>query len=55
MLGGKVVWDLAQRFIARYRIDHILYNNRMKLHSICKIGANGLSDHDALVAVLGIP
>ena len=38
-----------------YRIDHILYNNRMRLHSIRKIKANGLSDHDALVAVFGIP
>lgn len=38
-----------------YRIDHILYNNRMRLHSIRKIRANGLSDHDALVAVFGIP
>lgn len=38
-----------------YRIDHILYNNRMRLHSIRKIKANGLSEHDALVAVLGIP
>lgn len=38
-----------------YRIDHILYNNRMRLHSIRKIKAYGLSDHDALVAVFGIP
>ena len=38
-----------------FRIDHILYNKKMRLHSIRKIRANGLSDHDALVAVLGIP
>ena len=32
-----------------YRIDHILYNDRLKLKSIKKIDAEGLSDHDALV------
>lgn len=33
-----------------YRIDHIMYNDRLKLVSIKKVDANGLSDHDALVA-----
>jgi len=33
-----------------YRIDHIMYNDGLKLKSIKKIDANGLSDHDALVA-----
>ena len=33
-----------------YRIDHIMYNDRLRLKSIKKIGAEGLSDHDALVA-----
>ena len=36
-----------------YRIDHILYRQGLKglkLNSIKKIDAEGLSDHDALVA-----
>lgn len=33
-----------------YRIDHIMYNDGLKLKSIKKIDADGLSDHDALVA-----
>lgn len=33
-----------------YRIDHILYSNRLRLKGIKKVDANGLSDHDALVA-----
>ena len=33
-----------------YRIDHIMYNDRLRLKSIKKIDAKGLSDHDALVA-----
>ena len=33
-----------------YRIDHILYSKGLKLRSIKKVDANGLSDHDALVA-----
>ena len=33
-----------------YRIDHILYSNCLKLKGIRKIPAEGLSDHDALVA-----
>lgn len=33
-----------------YRIDHIMYNDRLRLKSIKKIDAEGLSDHDALVA-----
>lgn len=32
-----------------YRIDHILYNDRLKLKSIKKIDADKLSDHDALI------
>lgn len=32
-----------------YRIDHILYNDRLKLKSIKKIDAEKLSDHDALI------
>ena len=33
-----------------YRIDHILYSNYLNLKGIKKISAEGLSDHDALVA-----
>lgn len=33
-----------------FRIDHIMYNDGLKLKSIKKIDADGLSDHDALVA-----
>lgn len=33
-----------------YRIDHIFYNNGVRLMEIKKIPAKGLSDHDALVA-----
>lgn len=33
-----------------YRIDHILYNDKLKLECIKKIDADGISDHDALVA-----
>lgn len=33
-----------------YRIDHIFYNEGLKLKSIRKVDSQGLSDHDALVA-----
>lgn len=33
-----------------YRIDHIMYNEGLKLKSMKKIDAEGLSDHDALAA-----
>lgn len=33
-----------------YRIDHIMYREGLKLKSIRKIDAHGLSDHDALIA-----
>lgn len=33
-----------------YRIDHVLYREGLKLISIKKIDAKGLSDHDALMA-----
>lgn len=33
-----------------YRIDHIFYNEGLKLKSIRKVDSYGLSDHDALVA-----
>lgn len=34
-----------------YRIDHIMYNDKLSLKGIKKIGTSGISDHDALVAV----
>ena len=34
-----------------FRIDHIMYNGGMKLKNIQKIKSQGLSDHDALVAI----
>lgn len=37
-----------------FRIDHILYNKKMRLHSISRIGADGLSDHDALLAIFNL-
>ena len=37
-----------------YRIDHIYYNDHIKLNSIKKIDAKGLSDHDALIGVFEI-
>jgi endonuclease/exonuclease/phosphatase (EEP) superfamily protein YafD len=37
-----------------YRIDHVLYNKGLKLNGIKKIDANGISDHDALVAVFDL-
>lgn len=33
-----------------FRIDHIMYNDGVKLVDVKKIDANGLSDHDAMVA-----
>lgn len=33
-----------------YRIDHIFYNEGLKLKSIRKVDSHGVSDHDALVA-----
>lgn len=33
-----------------YRIDHIMYSDGLRLKGIKKVNANGLSDHDALVA-----
>lgn len=34
-----------------YRIDHIMYREGLRLKSVKKIDAKGLSDHDALIAV----
>lgn len=31
-----------------FRIDHIMYNDKLMLKSVKKIDANGISDHDAL-------
>lgn len=37
-----------------YRIDHIMYNDKLQLKNIKKIDAYGLSDHDALMAEFNI-
>lgn len=37
-----------------YRIDHIFFQSGMKLLGIKKVTANGLSDHDALVATFQV-
>lgn len=37
-----------------YRIDHVLYNDGLKLKGIKKINAKEVSDHDALVAVFDL-
>lgn len=37
-----------------YRIDLVLYNSGLKLKGIKKIDAEGISDHDALVAVFDL-
>ena len=37
-----------------YRIDHVLYNKGMKLKGVKKIDVEGISDHDALVAVFDL-
>lgn len=37
-----------------YRIDHVMYNDGLKLKGIKKINAKGISDHDALVAVFEV-
>lgn len=37
-----------------YRIDHVLYTSGLKLKGIKKIDAEGISDHDALVAVFDL-
>ena len=37
-----------------YRIDHVLYNQGLKLKGIKKIDTKGISDHDALVAVFDL-
>lgn len=37
-----------------YRIDHIMYNDKLKLKRIKKIDTDSISDHDALVAEFGL-
>lgn len=52
MLGekGGLGYGATIHYPLPYRIDHIMYNDRLRLKSIRKIDAKGLSDHDALVA-----
>ena len=37
-----------------FRIDHVMYNDGLKLVDIKKVDSNGLSDHDALVACFNV-
>lgn len=37
-----------------FRIDHVLYNDGLRLKAIKKISSNGWSDHDALYAVFEV-
>lgn len=37
-----------------YRIDHILYNDKLRVQEVKKFDSEGLSDHDALIGVFNI-
>ena len=47
---GGLGYGATMHYLLPYRIDHIMYNDKLTLKSIRKIDAKGLSDHDALVA-----
>ena len=47
---GGMGYGATIHYLLPYRIDHIMYNDKLTLKSIRKIDAKGLSDHDALVA-----
>ena len=47
---GGMGYGATIQYLLPYRIDHIMYNDKLTLKSIRKIDAKGLSDHDALVA-----
>lgn len=47
---GGLVYGATIHYLLPYRIDHIMYNDKLTLKSIRKIDAKGLSDHDALEA-----
>lgn len=47
---GGIGYGATIHYPLPYRIDHIMYNDKLRLKSIRKIDAKGLSDHDALVA-----
>ena len=47
---GGLGYGATIHYLLPYRIDHIMYNDKLTLKSIRKIDAKGLSDHDALVA-----
>ena len=47
---GGLGYGATIHYLLPYRIDHIMYNDKLTLNSIKKIDAKGLSDHDALVA-----
>lgn len=47
---GGLGYGATIYYLLPYRIDHIMYNDKLTLKCIKKIDAKGLSDHDALVA-----
>ena len=47
---GGLGYGATIHYLLPYRIDHIMYNDKLTLNNIKKIDAKGLSDHDALVA-----
>ena len=47
---GGMGYGATIQYLLPYRIDHIMYNDKLTLKSIRKIDAKGSSDHDALVA-----
>lgn len=47
---GGMGYGATIHYLLPYRIDHIMYNDKLTPKSIRKIDAKGLSDHDALVA-----
>ena len=47
---GGMGYGATIHYLLPYRIDHIMYNDKLTLKSIGKIDAMGLSDHEALVA-----
>ena len=47
---GGLGYGATIHYLLPYRIDHIMYNDKLTLKSIRKIDAKGLSDHDVLVA-----
>ncbi len=61
LAGFKDAWSVGGfgygatiHHLLPYRIDHILYNDGLRLKGIKRIKSRALSDHDALVAVFEV-